>query len=156
MEWHQQSFKLPLKSEMEDDTQATTPLKLYQPYEECSCKPSLQTKDGLESTTQSQIYVLHQLWDLKGMQWQQEKPFLLLLAELTPGEAHGCPSPAGSAPSLQQCRWCSSTCHICRQILLLGTAKKCSAVINCASSQLPPVVHCVTHPHHHRQIQSRL
>lgn len=47
MGWHllcmeyQQSLKLPLKSEMNDDTQATTPLKLYQPYEERSCKPSL-------------------------------------------------------------------------------------------------------------------
>lgn len=34
--------------------------------------------------------------------------------------------------------------------------KKCITVINCGSSQLPPVVHCVTHPHHHRQIQSRV
>lgn len=38
---YQQSLKLPLKSEMDDDTQATTPLKLHQPYEERSCKPSL-------------------------------------------------------------------------------------------------------------------
>lgn len=77
---------------MDDDTQVTTLLNLYQPYEECSCKPSLQTKDGLESTTQSQIYFLYQLWDLKGMQWQHEKPFLLLQEELiNPGEAHSCP-----------------------------------------------------------------
>lgn len=81
MGWHQQSLKLPLKSEMDDDTQAATPLKLYQPYEECSCKPSLQTKDRLEPTTQSQMYVLYQLWDLRGTQCQQEKPLLLLLAE---------------------------------------------------------------------------